>query len=101
MNSQRGTRRYTWESLRAGQPRPYADSEYEGILTVEWIKDDGGEFVPNPEFNTYDVKKIGCMLIGGAIDADKAVSGFEMILGSMTSLGDGKYRFTATQAYTG
>lgn len=99
MSTKSGMRRYTWEVLRSGQPRPYADSEYEAVLTVEMVKDDGGDFVPNPELSEIIVKRFGCALLGGAIDPSKSVHGFELILQSVTALGDGKHRFFATQAY--
>ena len=48
-----GTRRFTFEYQRAGQPRPYADHIYEFTVTVEWVpyKDGGGIWEPNDGLN--------------------------------------------------
>lgn len=40
----KNTRRHTISTLRAGQPRPYADSEYEYEIKFEIVKEEDGEF---------------------------------------------------------
>lgn len=59
-------RSVTVESLRAGQPRPYADEEYEGILTFT-VPDDqlwAGGFPSREE----DVKEYVKLMIHGFVD---------------------------------
>ncbi|MBR6523483.1 MAG: hypothetical protein IKT39_02590 [Clostridia bacterium] len=75
------------ETIRAGQPRPYADSEYEYILTVEGMNEGEVEYYCKTILrscrNTYQTwsenKNDASVYFGGYYKFDK--------------LEDGKYRY--------
>jgi hypothetical protein len=55
--------RITVETLRAGQPRPYADSIYHYRVTIEWqglvgYKNPDAPFVPRPQLAQRIVDRI-------------------------------------------
>lgn len=95
----RGTRRFTFETIRSGQPRPYADSVEEVIVTVEWIDKEGGEFVPNGDLDSVVVTQVvrGFMSF---IERNEVKHGFEKILSSRSYCGNGQWRFIATTAFS-
>jgi len=65
-----GTRRYTVETLAAGQPRPYADDIHHVRVTFEWVPykkrepDEAFEFEPAPcnneELVRARLRGLGC-----------------------------------------
>jgi hypothetical protein len=54
-----GTRRYTVETLAAGQPRPYADTIHHVRVTMEWVPYAGPrEWTPNTGSNPESIASI-------------------------------------------
>lgn len=72
--------RVTSEILKSGQPRPYADSQYVGRLTIEWqgmtaYKNPDAPFIPNGGLlkgaGTVTVKKFVQAFIHDFVDDKK------------------------------
>lgn len=66
-------RRYTVETLRAGQPRKYADSEYVYRVTIEHqgnagLSDKNAPFIPHPELDPKLATETIRGLVGGWVD---------------------------------
>lgn len=93
-----GDYRLTVENIRAGQPRPYADSIYEFTIFAEWIPYGKTELEP--------VKWIELIFISHA----KGISYFklktekrewhEKYLDSVVKVGEGKYKFIIIEPFT-
>lgn len=98
-----GTRRFMFETLRAGQPRPYADSVYEYIITVEWIKSTHPRDV-TPVWEPNDIsEEVVKKLIRGFADVkfpEEKPDWYETTVTSFTKIGPGKWRLQANRAYT-
>lgn len=97
-----GTRRFTFDTVRSGQPRPYADSVTEIIVTVEWIPAYGKN---KTEFEINDLNE---KLVKSAVkgyhpfkeEGDADVHWSSSMLTTCTKLGPGKWRFVITTAFT-
>jgi hypothetical protein len=74
-NLRPGTRRYTIETLAAGQPRPYADTVHHVRVTMEWVpykkreSDDEYQFEPST-FEEPLARQVLAGLRCGFIDFD-------------------------------
>lgn len=97
-----GTDRVTVEWIRSGQPRPYADSISEFILTNEWIPSIGPQqatFEPRPVAESIikqHAKSWKFFYEKGDPQADWA----SPMLETFEKLGPGKYRFVIREAFT-
>lgn len=97
-----GTSRITVETVRAGQPRPYADSVYEYIMTLEWIPYGNSE----DGFQPRKLAKDAAMAIAkGACrnfyEKKDKPEWHLPILQSMTEIDTGKWNLIIKLAYTG
>ena len=105
-----GTTRYTVETLRAGQPGPYADTIHEFVLTVEWIP--YGYTKANPkgaadrQFEPCDIddsraKDLGNKIGGGFYEkGDPEANWASPRLTTFCKIGPGQWRFVVTSAFT-
>lgn len=94
--------RYTVEILQGGQPRPYADSIYRGILTVEWqgmegYKDKNAPFIPHDDLREEIVKSRYSRLVH---DWHEEPEWFQPRLTSFKKVGAGQWEVTVVEAYT-
>lgn len=94
-----GTRRFMFETLRSGQPRPYADSEYEYIITVEWVRyASGAQWEPN-DISDDIVKQTARGYCCVKFPEDKP-DWADTTVTSFSKIGPGKWRLFATRAFT-
>lgn len=94
-----GSRRYTFETIRSGQPRPYADSVHEFLMTAEWIPLGGTDWVPNDSLNEQLVKRQAngfCQFK----ESDDKPDWHESKLTSFTKDAPARWRFVVTTAFT-
>lgn len=106
-----GARRFTIETLAAGQPRPYADTVHHVRVFLEHVPYTGGDegFVPNANLAVEPVKKILSGLQCGFTDftyppKDREATTadyFATRLDWLKSTAPGVWEFHTTSAYTG
>jgi len=97
-----GTRRYTVEVVLTGQPRPYANSVYEFVLTTECIPHGESEFrlIAIDEVEAKRVAQAVCMPFKER-GKDNNPEWFESTLREFETISPGMYRLVITQEYTG
>lgn len=94
----KGTRRFTIECLRSGQPRPYADHEGVYRIAVEWIAYQTNEWEMNEGFIEEKVKKVARAFIGWN---ENPTTPFDTRLESFTKIGPALWEVRTRAAYTG
>lgn len=100
-----GDRRYTVEMLQAGQPRAYADTVHEFILSVEWIPYRPGlapqarEWEPSG-LSELLVKEAGRTLGHNFKEKSESPGPFDSTLEAFANVGPGKWRFKVVTPYT-
>lgn len=97
-----GDRRYTVETLRSGQPRPYADTIREFVLTIEWIpyrNPPTAEWEPN-DLAERLVMDAARTLGHGFKTPEEGPKWYEPRLREREKLGPGKWRFLIVEEYT-
>jgi len=95
-----GTRRFTFECLRSGQPRPYADSEYEYIITVEWVPyETPRRWQVNEGVEVDTVRRVARAYCAVAFPEDNPDT-FAAIVKSFKKLPDGKWYLLASRLYS-
>ena len=93
--SKPGTKRFTVEYNRAGQPRPYADSITDFTLTVEWIPYWGEKEWTPSGLNEDIVTNFARALVWWADDPEW----HEPRLDSKRQIEKGVWRFVVRQPY--
>lgn len=110
-NPKPGSRRFTIETLAAGQPRAYADTIHHVRVTLEHVPYDGGSdggWQPNANLDVEPVKKILAGLQCGftgftypPADREKTIEDYYRTrLDWMKSTAPGVWEFHTTSAYT-
>lgn len=94
--------RFTIDCIRGGQPRPYADSEYEYVLTLEstsWKAGDN-EFKP---WDTADKQKIVIPILKACARhwEDEPPNWASTEMKSLSKIGAGVWKLILVEAYTG
>ena len=95
-------RRITFHTIRAGQPRPYADHHLAGEVRAEWHplgKDvDHESWAPNEGLSELKIKALAKAYWGWV---EKPTNPFEPRLTSFSRIGPGVWRVETKAAYTG
>ena len=99
-----GDRRYTIETHRSGQPRPYADTVHDFTLKIEWVpykRLAEGEVLtwePNDLVEELVVKYAKSIGFGWVEKGEGDWASPH--LSSKTKVGPGEWRFVVTEAFT-
>lgn len=94
-------RRYIVETVRSGQSQPYADHQYEYILTVDYTFQAGGEFKPGMFSSEKEMMRVAKCLLQFHEKDDPDTNWASKFLTKVEEIEKGKYRFLCIAAYTG
>ena len=90
--------RYLVECLQSGQPRPYADSYYEYLLTAEMDTGRGNGFVPR-KIGHKDVERLTKLLCGNYYKTEEMPHPFATRLISLEEESTGVWRLKLQVTY--